>query len=123
VRDPDGLNDRFREDEGEQAASDIKALNTGAWRGGYWDDTLRQFATGSGIAAIEQFIKWCDDALAAVAARQAATYPAPHRFKGRNPHVINGRVLKVGEVVELTEAQAASWADRFERIEQEQATT
>ena len=48
-----------------------------------------------------------------IAARQTATYPT-HRFKGaRGPHVVDGRALKVGEVIELTEAQAEAWADRF----------
>ena len=123
VRDPDGLNDRFREDEGNQAAADIKTLEAGTWRSGYFDPSLRLFASGPGIEAIEQFIKWCDDALKAVAGRQSATWPAPHRFKGaRGPHVVNGRVLKVGEVVELTEAQAEAWADRFERVEEEVTT-
>jgi hypothetical protein len=123
-RDPDGFNDRFAEDEGERAAADIETLTTGNWRGGYWDKSLRLFADGPGIATLENFIARCDKRLAEHHARQTATFPATYRYMGaRGVHVLDGRVLKPGALVMLSETQFDAFRDRFERVEQEQPET
>ncbi|MDQ3420588.1 MAG: hypothetical protein M3451_00495 [Chloroflexota bacterium] len=124
TRDPDSLNDREAEDQGERAAQDIETLNAGSWRSGYWDARLEAFSEGLGIETLEKFVQRCDKAIAEQRQQLAATWPAPYRYTGnRGTHLVNGAVMKVGTVVLLDEAQAEAWADRFALVEQEQATS
>jgi hypothetical protein len=119
TRKPDGLNDRFAEDEGERAAADLKTLDAGNWRDGFWDARLRPFVGGPSRAALRHLVAACDKVLAQHRSRQAAAWPAAYRFTGsRGTHVVDGVVMKPGDVVTLTEAQAEAWADRFERLEE-----
>lgn len=67
VREPDSLNGRFAEDEGERAAADIRTLTNGFWRAGYWDPRLREFAEGPGRTALHSSssgVTWCSPGLA-----------------------------------------------------------
>jgi hypothetical protein len=62
-----------------------------------------------------------DATAARLADRESAA--GAYRLKPGKRHIVDGRVIRPGEVVELTAAQAWAFADKFERVAETPATT
>jgi hypothetical protein len=53
----------------------------------------------------------------ALVATQAVVWPRPFVYVGpKRKHQMNGAFVQPGDIVELNESQAQSWADRFEPV-------
>ena len=101
-----------------------RCLNSGNWLAGYTDPRLGAFLGGPGILALERLVARCDEVTAAEVARRSTVWPAKFVYVGEPGRAeIDGRLLRVGDVVELTEGQADAWADRFSRVVDEETVT
>lgn len=104
------------------AREDAQVLTEGAWEFGISDTRLKEFAGGPGIDALDRLIAQCDAALAEIGQRKAISWPAPHRYIGPSAVAdFEGRTLRKGDVVRLTQAQAEAWADRFYLVTEQEA--
>jgi hypothetical protein len=71
-----------------------------------------------GIVTLESLRDWLQAKLAAPV--DTSPWPRPFRYIAKvGKHRHDGRLLKVGDVVDLTESQAESWRDKFVPVAEE----
>lgn len=99
----------------KRVLADVEVLERGNWLAGITDLRLAPFVGGPGINALDYWIRQCEEVIAAEQAKQAITWPAPHRYIGApGTMTFDGRRLRRGDVVRLWRSQAEAWADKFE---------
>jgi hypothetical protein len=124
VPDPNVRRTREERDASRFAMEDVEVLNSGNWLAGFTDPRLGAFLGGPGIRALERLVARCDEVMAAELARRATVWPAKFAYCGEPGRAeMDGRLLRVGDVVTLTEAQADAWADRFSRVTEDETVT
>jgi len=95
---------------------------------GVWFDELVPFVGKPGVVELERTIVALEREREALS-RTLERWPTedtkhPYRYTGREDKAsFDGRLLQPGDVVELLFRQARAWADRFEAVEPEPATT
>lgn len=108
----------------KRVLADVAVLERGNWQAGISDLRLAPFVGGPGINALDYWIRQCEEAIAEEQAKQAITWPAPHRYTGLpGTMTFDGRKLRRGDVVTLTRSQAEAWADKFEMVAEAEAVT
>ncbi len=106
-------------DHSDHAQDDVQVLERGLWGQGYWDSALEEFADSVGLSVLDRLIADCREVIEREEQRPTMTWPAKFCYVGKpGAAILNGNVVRVGEVVELTEGQAEAWADRFVPAEQ-----
>lgn len=102
----------------DHAEDDVKVLEGGLWGQGYWDTSLKEVANSIGIVALDRLIADCREVIEHETSRPPMTWPAQFEYCGLPGRAeLEGRLLRVGDRVMLTESQATAWADRFRPVD------
>jgi hypothetical protein len=110
----DGTRSRHKNDSLDCLRHDIRALRDGVSNGAH-SPTVALRHGRPGLRELDALIAYFDQ-LTRELTREPQVWPRSFRYvgpAGKAEH--EGRLLKPGDVVQLTRAQVESWADRFEQ--------
>ncbi|HVL69267.1 MAG TPA: hypothetical protein VM364_18565 [Vicinamibacterales bacterium] len=123
--DPEAYETAAEQDERRRHAESLRVLIEGDWSAGITDPLLEPFVGTPGIRNLERWIAKCDEVIARETELRSMKWPAPYRYVG-GPGLMRWgappRVLRKGDVILLSRAQAEAFADRVERVTNEEVT-
>ena len=114
----DDTTNRHDEGRAQDMRADLRLLEDGVHGlSGVTNPTLSALAGLPGLHETRRLLARLRAARDEAVARETQPWPRPFRLKGGQSHHAGNRRYKAGDVVELTESQAAAFADKFERVE------